>query len=137
MSGNSIEQLNSNGNRRGMSLESRKNLALGRKTNHRAQKDISITRIQEGMLDQLCPYAKDPNWTWAYAIAEAGLRDCLDNEKAREDLKDRMEGKVTQPIGGDKDNPLQVEIDAKGKLASILNRIAIREGQTASDSGTE
>jgi len=91
-------ELNRNGDERGMSPESRKNLELGRKTNHRAQKDISITRIQEEMLDQLCPYAEDPTWTWARTIAVAGLREALTDEKARENLKDRVEGKVALPI---------------------------------------
>jgi len=97
----SEKQLNRSGNKRGMSLNSRKNLDEGRKGNNHAKKDYSITRIQKGMMWELCPYAKDPAWTWAYALAEAGMRDALTEEKARENLKDRLEGKVTQPIGGD------------------------------------
>jgi len=92
------KQLNSNGNRRGMSPNSRKNLDEGRKGNNHGKGDISITHIQRGMLGELCPYAKDPTWTWAYAIAEAEMRDAIDNQKSRDSIKDRLEGKVTQPI---------------------------------------
>jgi len=106
------KQLNKNGDRRGMSLNSQKNLlgvqGIGNPKNNHAKKDCSITRIQRGMMAELCPYAKDPTWTWAYALAEAGMKDALTEEKARENLKDRLEGKVTQPIGGDKENPVYI-----------------------------
>lgn len=94
-------KLNSNGDRRGMSPNSQKNLGKGREGNNHAKKDISITRIQRGMMEQLCPYAKDPTWTWAYALADAGMRDALTEEKARENLKDRLEGKVPQEFTGE------------------------------------
>lgn len=103
-------QLNSNGNRRGMSPNSRKNLDRGRKGNNHADKGVSITRIQRGMLGQICPYAKDPTWTWAYTIAEAEMRDAIINQKARDSIKDRMEGKVIQPIGGGDGGPVVIRV---------------------------
>jgi len=108
MVNDSIEQLNRNGDRRGMSPNSQKNLGKGRLGNNHAKKDCSITRIQREMMGHNCPYAKDPTWTWAYALAEAGMRDALQEERARENLKDRLEGKVTLPIGGDKENPVYI-----------------------------
>jgi len=103
-----VEQpkLNRSGNRRGMSPESRKNLIIN--GNNHAKKDFSITRIQRGMMGELCPYAKDPTWTWAYALAEAGMKDALTEERTRENLKDRIEGKITQPIGGDSEHPVYI-----------------------------
>lgn len=96
-------RLNRNGNRRGMTVNSHKNiykaLAVLQGNDH-AKKKISITRIQRKMLGELCPFAKDPSWTWAYALAEAGMRDALTDERARENLKDRLEGKMTLPVEG-------------------------------------
>jgi len=111
MTNGSTKQLNSNGNRRGMSPNSRKNLDIGRKGNNHAKADISVTCIQREMLGKVCPYAKDPTWTWAYALAEAGMRDALTEEKARENLKDRLEGKVTQPTSGEGTYTLIVKYD--------------------------
>ena len=96
-----MEQLNKSGNKRGMSLNSHKNIVKALETlknNNHAEKAISITRIQRDMMGELCPYAKNPTWTWAYAIAEAGMKDALTEEKARENIKDRLEGKVTVPV---------------------------------------
>jgi len=101
-------QLNKNGKRQGMHPNSRKNLDKGRVGNNHANKDFSITRIQRGMMGELCPYAKDPTWTWAYALAEAGMKDALTEERTRENLKDRIEGKITQPIGGDSEHPVYI-----------------------------
>jgi len=97
---NEQPKLNKNGNRRGMSPNSRKNLDMGRKGNNHAKKDISITPIQRGMIGELCPYAKDPTWTWGYAIAEAEMRDAMINQRARDSIKERLEGKVSLPIEG-------------------------------------
>jgi len=107
------KELNRSGNRRGMSVNSHKNIYAALKTlkdNNHAKKDCSITRIQRDMMGQLCPFAKDPTWTWAYALAEAGMRDALTEEKARENLKDRIEGKVTLPIGGEGGEPIILRV---------------------------
>ncbi len=128
--------LNKSGNKRGMSLNSHKNIVKALevlKGNNHAKADISITAIQREMMRELCPYAKDHTWTWAYAIAEAGMKDALTEEKARENLKDRMEGKIAQPVIGENDKPIQVEIDVKPKLISLLNRLLTRSGEAESD----
>ncbi len=69
-------------------------------------KDPGITAIQIEMLDKPCPYAKDPKTTWRMWLAEKGLLLAGDKEAALRDLKDRLEGKVTLPIGGDRENPI-------------------------------
>jgi len=92
------KEVNRNGNYRGMSPNSQKNLGKGRLGNNHAKKEASVTRIEREMMGELCPYAKNPTWTWAYAIAEAEMRDALGQQKARDSIKDRLEGKVPTPI---------------------------------------
>ena len=105
MSNNSIEQLNRNGNKRGMSPNSRKNLEKGREGNNHANKDYSITRIVKEWIDEpaeerfLETYDKGKELTWRQAIALRMLRDGVTGKY--NELLDRVEGKVTQPIGGD------------------------------------
>lgn len=115
MGNDSVEKLNKNGDKRGMSPNSQKNLGKGRLGNNHAKKEVSVTRIQRGMMGQLCPYAKDPTWTWAYAIAEAEMRDALDQQKARDSIKDRLEGKVTQPEAHEGEITLRVKYDDSNK----------------------
>ena len=61
-------------------------------------------------MGQLCPYAKDPTWTWAYALADAGMRDALTEEKARENLKDRLEGRLPLPVQGNLEGEIILRI---------------------------
>jgi len=73
-------------------------------------KDPGITKSQIEMLDQPCPYAKDPKTTWRMWLAEKGLILATQKEMALEHLKERLEGKVTQPIGGDSEGlPIKLE----------------------------
>jgi len=113
----STGKLNSNGNKRGMSPNSRKNLDLGRKHNNRTQKDYSITRIIKDMLDQpaeerwLEVEDKGKKFTWRQAIAKRILIESVKgNAKVTSELLDRIEGKVTQPIGGDEENPVFIRL---------------------------
>ena len=94
----SDQKLNTNGNKRGLSPNSRKNLDEGRKGNNHAKKGISITRIEREMMGQECPYAKIPGQTWAQAIAESEMRDALLSQKSRDSIKDRIEGRVPTPV---------------------------------------
>ena len=125
MAENSIEgQLNSNGNRRGMSPNSRKNLVLAWKANNHAKKDCSITRIQRDMLPLPCPYAQGK--TWAEWLAERGMALAAENVAYYRELLDRLEGKVTQPISGEGGEPIKTEIivssqTAKNITSAILN----------------
>lgn len=50
------------------------------------------------MMGKVCPYAKIPGQTWAQAIAESEMRDALDSQKARDSIKDRLEGRVPTPV---------------------------------------
>ena len=110
-------QLNSNGNKRGMNPNSRKNLDSGRKGNNHAKKDYSITRIIRDMLDQpaeerwLETEDKRKRFTWRQAIAKRILiESAKGNARVTSELLDRLEGKVTQPIGGDEENPIVLQL---------------------------
>ena len=105
------QKLNRNGNKRGMHPNSRNNLRADANLNGRPRKEFSITSIQKEMMGQPCPYAKDPTWTWAVALAEAGMKDALTDERARENLKDRFEGKITQPVANEGTIVLHVKYD--------------------------
>lgn len=111
MVNNSIDKSNRNGTGQGMHPNSRKNLEKGREGNNHANKDCSITRIQREMMGELCPYAQDPTWTWAYTLAVAGMRDALTDERARENIKDRIEGKVAVPTSFSGTVTLRVKYD--------------------------
>jgi len=113
------EKLNRNGNRRGMSPESQKNLANGSKAAAKAQKvkDYSITRMIKEMLDDPVPERwlevedKEKGFTFRQAIAKRILiESARGNAKVTSELLDRLEGKVIQPIGGDKENPVFLSV---------------------------
>ena len=123
-----IQQLNRNGNRRGMTPNSQKNLGKGRMGNNHAQKGLSITRIQREMLSQLCPYAKDPTLTWVEYLAERGMAMASENATYYKELLDRLEGKVTQPIAGEGGGPIKTEIIVSSEAAKALTR-AILNGK--------
>ena len=106
-------KLNRKGNRRGMSPNSRKSLDTYRNGNNHTKKDYSITRIVKEMLDDPATERwievedKGKNLTWRQAIAKRILIEAVrGNARVTSDLLDRLEGKVTQPIGGDADNPV-------------------------------
>ncbi len=110
-----MTELNKNGKPNGMHPNSQKNLGKGRVGNNHAKKGLSITRIERGMLGQVCPYTKVPGQTWAEAIADSEMRDALESQKARDSIKDRLEGRVPLPIGGEDGKPILVEVITKIK----------------------
>ena len=105
MAEESTGQLNSKGDRRGMSQNSLNNLHPRLKGNNHASKDYSITRIIKIMLDEpaeerwLEAEDKHKQFTWRQAIAKRMLIEAVrGNAKVTGELLDRVEGKVTQPI---------------------------------------
>jgi len=121
----SDKKLNRSGNRRGMSLNSHKNIVKAQEVlrgNNHAKKDYSITRIQRGMLPLPCPYAQGK--TWAEWLAERGMALAAENAAYYRELLDRLEGKVTQPIGGEGGEPIKTEIIVSSETAkNITNAI--------------
>lgn len=99
------KQLNSKGDRRGMSHNSQNNLHPRLKGNNHASKNYSITRIIKEMLDQpaterwLEVEDKGRELTWRQAIAKRILIEAIrGNARLISELLDRVDGKVIQPI---------------------------------------
>lgn len=104
----SEKQLNKNGDRRGMSPQSRINLENGRKNGKGKSKDFTITSTMRGMLDEPCPERwlnvedKGKGLTWRQAIAKTILSGAVAGKPGIiGELLDRLEGKVVQPVAGD------------------------------------
>jgi len=102
------EQLNNNGNRRGMSPKSRENLRKGHKPNKRASLEFSITVALRKLSLEACPerflepedYGK--GFTWRDAVAKRiWIEAAKGNYRVYPELLDRIDGKVLQPIGGE------------------------------------
>lgn len=100
-------------------------------------KPLCITSIAKEYLDkpaELPPDAPDfmKGWTWAELIAYNWVvkTNKIDAPIFKEFL-DRTEGKVVTPIEatGKDGMPLEVSIDARGKLANAINRLAARAGK--------
>ena len=94
-----VTKLNSKGNKRGMSLNSRKNLAKGAFRRGevanplgRPLKEFCITDILREQLGTPCPYA--PDKTWAEWLARKALELASKNPTYFRELLDRVEGKV-------------------------------------------
>ena len=72
-------------------------------------KGHSITQRQQQMMLDVCPFDTKAR-PWLDSLAEGGMRQALTIPTALSNLQDRHEGKVTLPIGGDKENPLFVQL---------------------------
>lgn len=127
-----MEELQNNrfGNHRGMNPRSRKNLEglekRNLKGNNRASKDYSITKLVKGMIDDKAEDSclegidRGKEYTWRQAIALRMLRDAVHGKYG--ELLDRLEGKVLQPVGGERDNPLEVIVRWDGNKRWDGNR---------------
>jgi len=102
-------KLNKNGDRRGLHPNSRKNLKPNGNPGGRPKKDICITSRQKEMLSEKCPFDSQGR-TWRDSLAEAGMRMALLKPEAMRDFMDRHWGKVSQPISGDEENPIFVQL---------------------------
>ena len=109
------QQLNRNGNRRGMSENSHRNLGVYLKGNGHAKKDYSITRIIKEMIDDTCPERwlevedKGSGLTYRQAIAKRILIEAArGNAKVFSELLDRLEGKITQPVASEGEIQIRV-----------------------------
>lgn len=97
-----MEKINRNGDKRGLSPNSRKNLELGRKPNIRTQKDYSITRIIKEMIDVPADILGADGKTWRQLIAIRILEEAAKgNPTLIKELNERLEGKVAIPVDAD------------------------------------
>ncbi|MFW6105166.1 MAG: hypothetical protein ACOC7P_01130 [Chloroflexota bacterium] len=103
--------------KRGEHPNSKKNLEKGKfkkgevsNPKGRPRKELCITSILREKLNEPCD--KDPSKTWAEWLALRALELAGENPTYYKELLDRVEGKVTQPIGSAPDMPIITEIVA-------------------------
>lgn len=94
-------QLNSRGNRRGMPSNSRKNLRPNR--NGRLPAKLSLTSLTKQELARIPTVEEDgfdgKGKSNAWWIARIAVRDARKGDRsARQEIWERVEGKVTQPV---------------------------------------
>jgi hypothetical protein len=133
---NSDIQLNSHGDMRGMSPNSRKNLEKRNLKGNNNAKSLTITSTIRSMLDDLCPERwlpvedKDKGLTYRQAIAKTILNAAVSGKPGIiSELLDRLEGKVVQPIGGEGGQPIEVNIGYRDKILSAISRQAEGSGE--------
>ena len=113
MAEKSTEKLNSNGNRRGMSPESQRNLRPNR--NGRLPAKVSLTSLTKRELERIPTMEEDgfagKGKSNAWWIARTAVRDARKGDRsAREQVWERTEGKVTQPISGEGGEPIILKV---------------------------
>ena len=80
----------------------------------RPKKDCSLTSLLKEELDKV-PELKDKSGatntkTWRQLLVQAWLLGAMKKSDLLKELLDRVEGKVAQPISGDKDNPIAMSV---------------------------
>ena len=86
--------------------------------------ESSITFRQKMMMLEACPFDAQGR-PWLEALAEGGMRQALTTPVALSNLQDRHEGKVTQPISGDNENPIYLTI--LSQLRGYRSKDALQE----------
>ena len=89
--------------------------------NGRPKKVISLTSELKAQLGEVCP-TDDKGRTWLQVLVECWLKEARDNPAYFKELVERVEGKVTQPIGGENGKPLKVEIIVQSEAAKKLTQ---------------
>ena len=112
MTNDSEKRVNRNGNRRGMSPKSRANLKPN--LNGRPPED-TITSHVKGELTRIPTMEEDgfdgKGKTNAWWIARNAVRDARNSDRsARQEVWERVEGKVTQPISGEGGQPIILKV---------------------------
>ncbi len=94
----------------------------------RPKKIVSLTSEMKAQLDQVCPYDAKGR-TWLKYIVERWLSLSAENATYFRELIERIEGKITQPIGGDKEKPLTLLVKVINQESKLLTeQIAKGEG---------
>lgn len=93
------------------------------------------------MLDLPCDAAipgADGVKTWRQLVAKAILYGSAKGQPQMvSQLLDRVEGKITQPIGGENGNPIEVDIDYRDKLTATISRLVARVRENQSDTQSD
>lgn len=93
-------------------LEKRKKFQKGQPSANpkgRPCNELSLTNIAREKLQEPCPY--DPEGrTWAKYLVDRWFGQCGENVTYFRELIDRLEGKVTQPIGGEGGQAIDIRV---------------------------
>lgn len=128
-----MNELNRNGNKRGMNSKSQGNLRPNR--NGRLPAKVSLTSLTKRELARIPNIEEDgfdgkglPNayWIARKVVIEARVGD----KYARTEVWERTEGKVTQPISGEDGEPVKVEIHVSSEAAKKLTEQILKGENT-------
>jgi len=92
--------------------------------NGRPKRIVSLTSEMKAQLGNVCPYDSEKR-TWLQYLVERWLAHSIENATYFRELIERLEGKVTQPIGGDEEKPFRhviqvVDNETKKALTDFL-----------------
>jgi len=133
---------NGKGNYRGMNPKSQANLKpfpTGASANPagRPPKPVCVTSWLKEYADQKISQSVDiKNLTYAQAAALKAWQIAVKGDLGEyQFIIDRLEGKVTQTIGGEGGKPIEVMIDYRSKFLDAVSRFAARgsEGQSSKE----
>ena len=112
-------ELNNKGNRRGMSPNSRKNLEIGRNKSGRPKDEDAISTILRELGSNIPSYPKGDGKEETRTRREIGCERLWDIAaygdpshviSAMSFIAERTEGKVTQPIGGEDGQAIDIRV---------------------------
>ena len=135
-------QLNCNGNRRGMSPNSRKNLETGRNKGGRPKDEDAISSILRKIGSTIPPYPKpngEKETRTRREIACERLWDIAVHGEPKQVISamyfitERTEGKVLQPVGGENGEPIKYELTVKDTETKDLTERIIKGGSVVSN----
>lgn len=92
--------------------------------NGRPKKMISLTSEMKAQLNEVCPYDAKGR-TWLQYLVDRWLTQSVENATYFRELIERLEGKITQPIGGEGGQPIKMEIVVRSEnTKKLLEEIA-------------
>ena len=82
----------------------------------RPSKDVSLTSLLKIEIEKVPPGEKQ-NRTWRQLLVLAWLTGAMKNPALLKELLERLEGKVTQPIGGEGGGPVRIVYERSNSRA--------------------
>ena len=90
----------------------------------RTPKDVSLTSLLKEQIDTV-PAGEKQGRTWRQLLVLAWLTGAMKNPVLLKEVLDRLEGKVTQPIGGEGGQPIKIEVVVASDNAKKLTKAVI------------
>ena len=85
----------------------------------RPPKDVSLTSLLKIEIEKIPP-GETKKRTWRQLLVLAWLTGAMKNPVLLKEILDRLEGKVTQPIGGEGGGPIRAQIIVQSDHAKQL-----------------